>query len=203
VRPESHDGFRGKCISCDQVTQAKWNDENLDRKNEWDRQYYASNAEQINREFREKYAADPAPIRARNKKWRDENPESMTAQARRNREKHGEKIRADRRRHYQENKARYKAQAVARQTHIKQATPPWADMEKITAFYVEAERLTKETGIPHHVDHFYPLRGKMMCGFHVEGNLQIIHAVANLRKSNRVDEGRTPEALFPSGENSV
>jgi hypothetical protein len=73
--------------------------------------------------------------------------------------------------------------------HIKQATPPWADLKKIEAIYAEAERLTEETGIPHHVDHFYPLRGKTMCGLHVEGNLQILHAVVNLRKSNRVDAG--------------
>lgn len=98
-------------------------------------------------------------------------------------------MRSDRRQHYQDNKSRYKAQAVARQKHIKQATPPWADLEKIAAFYAEAERLTRETGIPHHVDHIYPLRGKTMCGLHVEGNLQILHAVVNLRKSNMVDAG--------------
>jgi hypothetical protein len=133
------------------------------------------------------YAADPEPIRARNRKWCEQNPEKITASKRRKREKFGEKLRAKRRQHYRENSARYKAQARAREKHIRQATPSWADMEKITAFYVEAERLTKETGIPHHVDHIYPLRGKTMCGLHVETNLQVLPAVVNLQKSNRVD----------------
>ena len=154
-----------------------------------DRRYYAENAEEINKESREKYAADPAPIRARNKACRDADPEKYRAISRRRRVEKGDQVRADRRKHYQKNSARYKAQAVARIKHIKQATPSWADMEKITAFYVEAERLTKETGIKHHVDHIYPLRSKIMCGLHVETNLQILHAIVNLRKSNKVEVG--------------
>lgn len=64
--------------------------------------------------------------------------------------------------------------------------PPWADRMKILEFYERAARLSACTGIPHHVDHIYPVRSKVGCGLHVETNLQILPAVINQRKSNSV-----------------
>jgi hypothetical protein len=61
---------------------------------------------------------------------------------------------------------------------IKIATPPWADKEKIKAIYDEAAR----TGLV--VDHEIPLRGKLVCGLHVENNLQLLDSTTNVRKYN-------------------
>lgn len=66
--------------------------------------------------------------------------------------------------------------------------PPWADRKKIQAMYLEAKRLTRETGIRHEVDHFYPLRGKNSCGLHVEYNLRIITGAENRKKFNKMPE---------------
>jgi len=74
------------------------------------------------------------------------------------------------------------------QRRIKQFTPPWADRAKIRALYREAQRLTRETGIEHQVDHIYPLRGKTSCGLHVHYNLQIITGTANRKKFNNLPE---------------
>ena len=66
--------------------------------------------------------------------------------------------------------------------------PPWADREAIKAIYQECRRITRETGIEHHVDHIIPVRGRRVCGLHVPENLRIITARENLRKSNRLPE---------------
>lgn len=58
--------------------------------------------------------------------------------------------------------------------------PKWADMSKITEFYL---------GCPpgYHVDHIIPMRGKSVSGLHVHYNLQYLPAIENMRKNNRFD----------------
>lgn len=67
-----------------------------------------------------------------------------------------------------------------------QATPAWADIEAIKKIYRQSADLTKSTGIQHHVDHYYPLRGRLVCGLHNEFNLQVITAAENQAKHNKV-----------------
>jgi hypothetical protein len=52
--------------------------------------------------------------------------------------------------------------------------------------YLEAQRLTKETGIPHEVDHIYPLQGKNYRGKHTPENLQIVPLYWNRGKGAKV-----------------
>lgn len=70
----------------------------------------------------------------------------------------------------------YASNAKRRAKKLK-ATPPWLTEEHLKeseAFYAESIRLTKETGISHHVDHKVPLQGKSISGLHVPWNLQIL-----------------------------
>jgi hypothetical protein len=78
------------------------------------------------------------------------------------------------------SKARYRANRINR-------TPKWvgpAELKSIRDLYKEATRLTKETGISHHVDHIIPLRSPIVSGFHCLSNLQILTAEENMMKSN-------------------
>lgn len=77
--------------------------------------------------------------------------------------------------------------AKLRQACKLQRTPLWADLEAIRAIYVEARRIEMETGVPQHVDHIYPLKGRFVSGLHVPENLRIVPAKVNLAKSNKVD----------------
>mgnify|MGYP000902553684 FL=1 len=67
-------------------------------------------------------------------------------------------------------------------------TPPWADHDLIREVYAEARRLTRQTGVEHHVDHEIPLRGRLVSGLHVHTNLRAIPGGENILKGNRFDE---------------
>ena len=86
-----------------------------------------------------------------------------------------------------EQKGKWVAYVVARQKRIKKATPSWTDLTAIKQFYVEAQRLTRETGIPHEVDHIIPIQGKLVSGLHVPANLQILTEKENQIKNARYE----------------
>lgn len=67
----------------------------------------------------------------------------------------------------------------------KRATPPWANRAAIRDKWVESSCATVETGVQHSVDHIVPLVHPLVCGLHVDRNLQVIPLVDNVRKSNK------------------
>lgn len=168
---------------------------------------------------RAKHAANPSVMRRRVMEWKKSNPDKVKVNGAAYRERHREKIRksglahyyanrerllflqaesrkrnVDRIREYnarwdQENKDKANAKAARRRAQKMLATPTWADKEKILAFYSEAQKLTKQTGVEHHVDHIVPLISKMVCGLHVEHNLRVVPAVENLAKFNKFRPG--------------
>lgn len=91
----------------------------------------------------------------------------------------------------QNNPQRYRASAnmscASRYAAKRHRTPPWLtreQREQMRLVYVECARITRETGIKHHVDHIVPLIGRSVSGLHVPWNLQVITASQNARKHN-------------------
>lgn len=81
-------------------------------------------------------------------------------------------------------KANHSAYIVERRKKRDKSIPPWANKAAIRAIYIKARQLTIETGIKHEVDHIIPSNHELVCGLHVENNLQILTEYENIRKSN-------------------
>lgn len=81
-------------------------------------------------------------------------------------------------------RAEWSAYIVERRKKRDKSMPPWADKKAIKALYVEARRLSASTGVKYEVDHIIPSNHPLVCGLHVECNLQIITEFENITKSN-------------------
>lgn len=89
--------------------------------------------------------------------------------------------------YYWNDKAAYIARAAARRKDQRLATLSHLTKEDFRPIYEERARISKETGIVHHVDHIVPIKNDRVCGLHVPWNLQIITAHENLSKHNRFE----------------
>lgn len=76
------------------------------------------------------------------------------------------------------NPSAHAAHQAHRRASKKSATPKWANIVQIKAIYKEA------AGGGMHVDHIVPLVHPMVCGLHVENNLQLLTPADNIRKHN-------------------
>ena len=83
-----------------------------------------------------------------------------------------------------EKKGKYIAYMVERRKKRDKSMPCWANKEAIEKIYIKARQLTKETGIKHEVDHIVPSNHALVCGLHVETNLQILTEFENISKKN-------------------
>ena len=78
---------------------------------------------------------------------------------------------------YLNHKEAYIRRNIERKLHTKLSTPSWANLDIIQRIYDCAETA--------HVDHIVPLRGELVCGLHVENNLQYLTPEENLSKGNK------------------
>lgn len=87
--------------------------------------------------------------------------------------------------YYRANPEPFMARAVIQRTGDSRAVPEWRNKFFIAEIYDLAAMRTKATGIEWHVDHVVPLRSSLVCGLHVETNLQVVPAALNWSKGNR------------------
>lgn len=127
-------------------------------------------------------------ISDRGKRYRDEKREQISIQRAIHTAANKERLAAYQADYRKANPGKVNARTAKRRAAKLKATPPWTTKEQfkeMEALYIEAARLTKETGIPYEVDHIEPLQSKEICGLHVLSNLRIIQRSPNRRKSNK------------------
>lgn len=163
-------GHHPHCKTCRAAAAKRARDENPDAARAAERRRYADNRDGKVKSIKRYYEANREAILARNAARYERKAEVLKAASKEYRRTNPEKVRA---------------WNGARRAIERKACPPWADKAAIAAIYAEAVRLERETGIPHHVDHIVPLRGKTICGLHVAENLRAIPAIENLKKGSR------------------
>ena len=166
-------GVSAYCKPCSKKASAKWNRENKSRHLLNVAKHAATD------KYKETGAA-----------WRKANRQTLTEKMRIWRNENRDKVNANAKKSRLKNKERILRTNRERQIFKKTVRPLWADKNAIARIYREARRLTKETGIPHDVDHIIPIKGKRVTGLHVETNLQILPANENRRKSNKFNEAQ-------------
>lgn len=168
-------GKRADCKECNDARKAVWNKTNPDKCREhhtpekraaWHKKNPGKAAE-----YSARYAKlHPISRKESMRRWRRAHLGYLSAASSKWAKAHPAKHNADGKKH--------KAAKL-------NATPKWANQFFIEEAYHLAQLRTEATGFKWHVDHIVPLQSKLVCGLHVEFNLQVIPASQNCSKKNR------------------
>lgn len=153
---------------------------NAERVRAYKSAWYLANKERIAKRQVERRLANPERAKERNASYRKNNLEKIKisqAAYRRANPDIGTKWSRN-------NREKCCARTMKRKAHKLRATPPWANEFFISEIYHLARLRTLQLGFKWHVDHIVPLKSKLVCGLHVENNLQVVPATYNLQKHN-------------------
>lgn len=168
----------GDCVVCSKARSIAFDQSNPDSARAKHTRYYARHSQRV---------------RAEKSAYRASNPEKIRATKAASYNKHQVQRRADRVAYYAANPEKgrayslawlaanplkHRAQQAARKAAKDSRTPDWADLHAIRQFYEDCP-----DGFV--VDHVLPLRGGLISGLHVLGNLQYLTNVENCSKHNR------------------
>jgi hypothetical protein len=189
------DGIKRLCRVCVSVRNANWRSQNptyaKEKSREWTENNHVRHM-QVSKRWRDKNKDHIA-------QYRLENRDHINALRRKRYDKEKQRIwwvsyYERKRAHLQESTRRYyqlnqeRCVIAAANFKRRRATPPWAQLDKITVLYQDARRLTRETGVLHVVDHIWPIKGKTSSGLHIFENLQIITGSENSSKNNKAPD---------------
>jgi hypothetical protein len=145
----------------------------------WCKACYAAKNKEWTSRHRSYYAA-------RSRKWYWENRTRARTNAKARRIAHPERMKEYFKNWQKDNMHILLANVAKRKAQKIKATPQWANEFFMSEAYHLARLRTKMMGFVWEVDHIIPLRSKMVCGLHVEHNLQVIPAIQNRLKHNTI-----------------
>ncbi len=155
-------------------------------------QYYQNNKEEVQKRHSEYYDDNKDWLYAHHREWFESNVDK-------NREYH----RKAKRKKRLEDPGYLSELSARRRAAVKQAIPKWVDISKIREIYRQARSLEKQDGIKRHVDHIVPITGwdretgqHVVCGLHVENNLEIMTSSDNLHKTKYIGDDLNLEDIL-------
>lgn len=157
-----------------------------DKRREASRSWASRNKEKMRESVRRSMRKNRHKYKAREEKWIAENREKVNRYAREYCARFPERRKLSVALSARKKPWLAAERASRRRAALKKATPPWADRAAVRAIFMACAKKTASTGIPHEVDHIYPLVNSRFSGLHVPWNLQILTGSENSRKGNRI-----------------
>jgi len=143
------------------------------------RKYRSQNIELARKKSKIYYYKNKKHRLALHKKWRNKNKEQLKKQIKRYVENNKLKVFLRRRRYRKLNKKDILARNAKYRANKIKAIPKFANLNKIKEIYNNCPK-------GFHVDHIIPLKNPIVCGLHVEWNLQYLSAKENCTKNNKL-----------------
>jgi hypothetical protein len=192
----SKDGLEPACKVCRKARYQQNKDEMLAYQKAYYQQnkdkvsaYHAQHYEQNKDKAKAYYQQNKEKLLAQGAKWRAENKDKIASRKKTHYQQNKDKIRAYQAQYTEENKPRLLAMQAKYRSVSLLSTPEWLDAghwAEMEAEYALSLWCSEVMGEKYHVDHIVPLKGKKVCGLHVPWNLQVIPAVENRRKKNKL-----------------
>ena len=181
------DKFVPKCKVCVAEYTKAYRENNRKLINDNAAVYRENNREVLAQRSRDWYeTADKKSVSERMKQYRADNKEQVNAAQLAWNSKNQDKKRGYGRKTYRNNPESYARNTAVRRRMQKQAIPAWYDAVAVNDIYKEAATLSAKNGQVYHVDHIVPINHPLVCGLHVQNNLQVLTAKDNLAKSNKL-----------------
>ena len=193
------DGLMYRCKVCSSAAASAWRAANPDKEKARKKAYREANRDKVNAKNKAWAEANPEKTSAYKKSWRDANPDKEKASKKAYVETNPEKVKASKKAYREANRDKVKAVTKSWQLANSDRVAATAgrgcaikrggsvssiyNIELCIPFYVEARRLTRETGIKHDVDHIVPI---VKGGLHCQTNLQVLTAYENRSKGDTV-----------------
>jgi len=153
------------------ITAMLWANKNRKKSNEIKYKWSKANSEQHKQAIKNWVLSNKEHYAAKGKEWRTKN---------------ALRVSANNAAWAKANPMKRISQKVKRRAAHANANVSWRNDFFIGEIYELAKLRTKVMGFPWHVDHIVPLTSKLVCGLHVENNLQVIPATQNIVKHNRM-----------------
>ncbi|MFZ2540858.1 MAG: hypothetical protein WAW75_03670 [Gallionella sp.] len=182
----------GQCKPCHKIAYDKWKAKNPEKikadTSERTARWRAKNPEKSKSRTARWQKENPEKCRAAQAKYRAAYPERCKASGAKYLAKNSEKKKASQTKRRKDNLHRDAANSSRKRAAKINAIPKWfgeLDELIIQEAHSLAKQRTKVTGFKWHVDHEVPLQSKLVCGFHIGCNIQVIPASTNISKGNR------------------